>query len=222
MSNRPVEPAPSTVRIGQSRSTTVIASAEGLSVALPTGAAIVQSARISVRAGTVVAILGPSGAGKTTFLRAVLSPDELRRDGYMVTWQAREVKVAPAFVPQRGALLDHLDVSENIALAQAGGGVPRNVAPWLKAVDLDEAMGAPGRAVGTLSGGQAQRVAVARVLAAGRKLVVMDEPSVGLDPVGVRLLARLLVKQARENDAATIAGFEYTYDMETGALRRVR
>ena len=122
----------------------------------------------------------------------------------MVTWQSRQVTVAPAFVPQRGALLDHLDVSDNIALAQAGGGVPRNVAPWLKAVDLDEAIAAPGRAVGTLSGGKAQRVAVARVLAAGRKLVVMDEPSVGLDPVGVRLLARLLVEQAREHDVAII------------------
>jgi len=198
------EPAATTLRIGPSRSTTVIAFAEGLSVALPSGVPIVQSARMAVRAGTVITILGPSGAGKTTFLRAVLSPEELRRDGYMVAWQAREVKVAPAFVPQRGALLDHLDVSENIALAQAGGGVPRNVAPWLKAVDLDDSIAAPGRSVGTLSGGQAQRVAVARVLAAGRKLVVMDEPSVGLDPVGVRLLARLLVKQARDQDAAII------------------
>ena len=199
-----VEPAPTTLRMGPSRSTTVIARAEGLSVALPSGAPIVQAARITVWAGTVITILGPSGAGKTTFLRALFSPDELRRDGYMVTWQAREVSVAPAFVPQRGALLDYLDVSENIALAQAGGGVPKDVAPWLKAVDLDESIAAPGRSVGTLSGGQAQRVAVARVLAAGRKLVVMDEPSVGLDPVGVRLLARLLVKQARDQDAAII------------------
>jgi putative ABC transport system ATP-binding protein len=182
----------------------IIASAEGLTVTLPNGTTIVRSARVSVRAGTVVAILGPSGAGKTTILRALLSPDELRRDGYMVGWQLREVTAAPAFVPQRGALLDHIDVSENIALAQAGGGLPRNVAPWLKAVDLDESIGAVGRSVGTLSGGQAQRVAVARVLAAGRKLVVMDEPSVGLDPVGVRSLARLLVKQAREHDAAII------------------
>lgn len=198
------EPAPTTLRIGPSRSTTVIAHAEGLSVVLPSGVPIVRSARITVRSGTIITILGPSGAGKTTLLRAVLSPEELRREGYMVTWHSRDVGVAPAFVPQHGALLDHLDVSENIALAQAGGGVEKNVAPWLKAVDLDESIAAPGRLVGTLSGGQAQRVAVARVLAAGRKLIVMDEPSVGLDPVGVRLLARLLVKQARDQDAAII------------------
>jgi ABC-type nitrate/sulfonate/bicarbonate transport system ATPase subunit/ABC-type transporter Mla maintaining outer membrane lipid asymmetry permease subunit MlaE len=182
----------------------VIARAEGLTIVLPGGVTVVQSATVTIRSGTVVTILGPSGAGKTTILRALLSPEDLRRDGYGVTWQARDVSVAPAFVPQRGALLDHLDVSDNIALAQAGGNVPRDVLPWLRAVDLDEGMAVAGRAVGTLSGGQAQRVAVARVLAAGRKLIIMDEPSVGLDPVGVRTLARLLVKQAREQDAAVV------------------
>jgi ABC-type transporter Mla maintaining outer membrane lipid asymmetry permease subunit MlaE len=75
-------------------------------------------------------------------------------------------------------------------------------------------MAVPGRAVGTLSGGQAQRVAVARVLAAGRKLIVMDEPSVGLDPVGVRLLARLLVKQARDQNAAVVV---ITHDLALAA-----
>jgi ABC-type nitrate/sulfonate/bicarbonate transport system ATPase subunit/ABC-type transporter Mla maintaining outer membrane lipid asymmetry permease subunit MlaE len=196
------EANPTTLKMPQGNA--VLAAAEGLTVALPTGATVVQSARISVTAGTVVTILGPSGAGKTTILRALLSPDELRRDGYMVGWQSRQVAAAPAFVPQRGALLDHIDVSENIALAQAGGGLPRNPTPWLKAVGLDDSIGAPGRNVGTLSGGQAQRVAVARVLAAGRKLIVMDEPSVGFDPVGVRSLARLLVKQARDHDAGII------------------
>jgi ABC-type nitrate/sulfonate/bicarbonate transport system ATPase subunit len=133
-------------------SPSVIAHVEGLNVALPSGSPIVQAARMSVRAGSVVTILGPSGAGKTTFLRAVLSPDDLRRDGYAVIWQDRSVTVAPAFVPQRGAFLDHLDVSDNIALAQAGGGSKRDVPPWLSAVDLDEGIGAPGRGVATLSG----------------------------------------------------------------------
>ncbi len=182
----------------------VIAEAEGLTVVLPTGVPIVQDARIVVQTGHVLTILGPSGSGKTTLMRALLSPDELRGDGYLVSWKSRTVAVAPAFVPQRGALLDHLDVGGNIALAQAGGGAARDVVPWLRAVDLDESVAIPGRSVGTLSGGQAQRVAVARVLAAGRKLVVMDEPSVGLDPVGVRMLARLLVTQARQQDVAIV------------------
>lgn len=182
----------------------VLARVEGLTIALPNGALVVRSARVVISSGTVVSILGPSGAGKTTVIRALLAPDDLRREGYALNWKTREVSVPAAFVPQRGALLDHLDVNDNIALAQAEGDLAREVLPWLRAVDLDDEIGTPGRSVARLSGGQAQRVAVARVLAAGRKLIVMDEPSVGLDPVGVRMLARLLVKQAREQDAAVV------------------
>lgn len=177
---------------------------KGLAIALPDGSTVVEGANLALQAGEVVSLLGPSGAGKTTLLKAILSPDELREAGFTVGWGSRQVTTEPAFVPQRGALLDHLDVQGNVALAQAGGRLERDPAPWLDAVDLDASVAAPGRSVAALSGGQAQRVAVARVLAAGRKLIVMDEPSVGLDPVGVRMLARLLVTQARNHAAAII------------------
>lgn len=193
---------------------TALVRVEGLNVTLPGGSPIVEATDVFVAPGTVTSILGPSGAGKTTILRALLAPEELRSAGYVVSWTARHVGVEPAFVPQRGALLDHLDVADNIALAQAGGGLQRDAMTWLRAVDLDDAMGAPGRAVSSLSGGQAQRVAVARVLAAGRRLIVMDEPSVGLDPLGVRMLARLLVKQARKHQAGIII---ITHDLSLAA-----
>src|SRR4051812_9788860 len=92
----------------------------GLCVSLPGGASIVDAASLELHPGRVVALLGPSGSGKTTLLRAVFDPDELRRAGYKVTAAERTVGAPPAFVPQRGALLDHLDVADNIALAQAG------------------------------------------------------------------------------------------------------
>lgn len=176
----------------------------GLTIRLPGGTPVVERATLSIAAGEVVSLLGPSGAGKTTLLRAAFTPDELRSGGWDVTWDARVVPGTPAFVPQRGALLDHLDVAENITLAQAGAGLSPDAETWLTAVDLDPVVAKPGRAVSTLSGGQAQRVAVARALAAGRKLIVLDEPSVGLDPLGVRLLARLLVTQARRHGAAIV------------------
>ena len=167
-----------------------------------------------VRAGSVVSILGPSGAGKTTLIRAILTPQELRRAGHRITWSERDLGATPGFVPQRGALLDHLDVASNITLAQAGSGIPADAVSWLKAVDLDESLGTPGRSSSALSGGQAQRVAVARVLAAGRRIIVMDEPSVGLDPLGVRMLARLLVTQARKHRAAILL---ITHDLTLAA-----
>jgi thiamine transport system ATP-binding protein len=177
---------------------------EGLSVTLPDGSIIVEDTDLLVRSGEVISLLGPSGAGKTTLLRALFAPEELTAKGYGVAWSIREVSTTPAFVPQRGALLDHLDVAGNIALAQAGAGLRIDVETWIRAVDLDPAFATPGRSVATLSGGQAQRVAVARTLAAGRKLIILDEPSVGLDLAGVRRLAKLLVKQARQHRAGII------------------
>src|SRR5262249_920409 len=134
----------------------------------------------------------------------VLAPDELKGKGYAVAWTRRELATEAAFVPQRGALLDHLDVAGNIALAQEANARPIDVAPYLTAVDLDESFARRGRSVTALSGGQAQRVAVARTLAAGRKLLILDEPSVGLDPLGVRSLARFLLDQAREQNVAVL------------------
>ncbi len=176
----------------------------GLAVALPDGTPIVESADLALSAGRIVSLLGQSGSGKSTLLRAITAPAELRARGYSIAWSERRIDAPVAFIPQRGALFDHLDVAGNIALAQLAGDKPVHVAPWLEAVDLDHALAAPGTSVATLSGGQAQRLAVARTLAAGRGVLILDEPSVGLDALGVRRLARLLVAQARERGVAML------------------
>jgi ABC-type nitrate/sulfonate/bicarbonate transport system ATPase subunit/ABC-type transporter Mla maintaining outer membrane lipid asymmetry permease subunit MlaE len=196
-----------------------VARIRDLHVELPDGTSILKAADIDVHAGEVISILGPSGVGKSTLLRAVFWPDDLKSRGYIVTWSDRGVDAQPAFVPQRGALLDHLDVAGNIAVAEASGGESadrqsRGVEAWLQAVDLDSQLAEVGRSVASLSGGQAQRVAIARALAAGRRLLVLDEPSVGLDPLGVRLLARLLITQARQHDAGILI---ITHDLALAA-----
>lgn len=198
-----------------------VARVRDLYIELPEGIPILKAADIDVRAGEVISILGPSGAGKSTLLRAVFWPEELKSRGYIVTWSDRSVGAEPAFVPQRGALLDHLDVAGNIAVAEAGGresasagGQSGGVKAWLEAVDLGAELGEAGRSVASLSGGQAQRVAIARALAAGRRLLVLDEPSVGLDPLSVRLLARLLITQARKSDAGILI---ITHDLALAA-----
>ncbi len=187
---------------------------KGLEIALPSGAPILAPCDVELAPGQVVVLLGPSGAGKTTIARALLFPDELRSRGYRLDWTERALRGEAAIVPQRGALLDHLDVAGNIEVAQSAGGRARDAATWLRAVDLDPALGERGRSVSALSGGQAQRVAVARTLAAGRTLVVLDEPSVGLDPSAVRTLAQLLVAQAREHGAALLV---ITHDLALAA-----
>jgi ABC-type nitrate/sulfonate/bicarbonate transport system ATPase subunit/ABC-type transporter Mla maintaining outer membrane lipid asymmetry permease subunit MlaE len=189
-------------------------SVRALTVTLPDGTVVLDSADLELAEGRVVCLLGPSGSGKTTVVRAIFAPERLRRRGYSVSFEHREMTALPAFVPQRGALIDHLDVVGNIELAQAGGGGSRDAAPWLKEVELEGPVARRGRAVSALSGGQAQRVAVARTLAAGRRLLVLDEPSVGLDSLSVRLLARLLLRQAREHRAAILL---ITHDLSLAA-----
>jgi ABC-type nitrate/sulfonate/bicarbonate transport system ATPase subunit/ABC-type transporter Mla maintaining outer membrane lipid asymmetry permease subunit MlaE len=185
-----------------------------LSIALPDGTEVLREVDLTLLPGRITTLLGPSGAGKTTLLRALMAPDELRQRGYEVRWEARELAREVAFIPQRGALFDHLDVAGNIALAMEASGKPAEVLPWLAAVDLDESLAARGTSVATLSGGQAQRLAVARTLAAGRGILVLDEPSVGLDPLAVRKLARLLVQQARERGVAILV---ITHDLALAA-----
>ncbi|MCC6646100.1 MAG: ATP-binding cassette domain-containing protein [Polyangiaceae bacterium] len=187
---------------------------DGLTVAFPGGEPLVLGASLRILPGQVVTLLGPSGAGKTTLLRALLGPSSLRHAGYGVVARAHHVRVESAFVPQRGALFDHLDVGANIRLAEAAAGAAHAPEAWLRAVELDPALATSGRPVSALSGGQAQRVAVARTLAAGRRLVVLDEPSVGLDPLGVRRLAALLTSQARSLGAGILL---ITHDLTLAA-----
>jgi len=187
---------------------------KGLTASVPGGQVVLESTDLRIVPGEVVSILGPSGAGKTTLLRAVFTPEVLARSGFGVTAEQRNLRTTPAFVPQRGALLDYLDVGANIRLAQASAALPQDAASWLRAVELDDSEAFQSRPVASLSGGQAQRVALARALAAGRCLLVLDEPSVGLDPLAVRQLAQLLVKQARAQGTAILIA---THDLPLAA-----
>jgi ABC-type transporter Mla maintaining outer membrane lipid asymmetry ATPase subunit MlaF/ABC-type transporter Mla maintaining outer membrane lipid asymmetry permease subunit MlaE len=113
---------------------------------------------------------------------------------------------------QRGAASE---IDRELLLDGAGSdGDGDEAAAWLARVGLDAKLAAPGTPVTQLSGGQAQRVAVARVLASRRKLVFLDEPSVGLDPHRVRMLARLIRQQVK---ALGISAIVVTHDVALAA-----
>lgn len=178
---------------------------EGLTVELPDGRALLRGLDLEVRAGEVVAILGASGSGKSTLGRVLFEPDTLARLGFRVSADRLEVGPA-ALVPQHGAPLDHLDVQGNVRLALhfRDGAIPAPAAEYLRLVGLPEALAAPGVSTARLSGGQMQRLAVARALAGGRDLLFLDEPSAGLDPHAAAGLAALLRRQAREAGAGIV------------------
>ena len=135
--------------------------------------------------GSVTAVLGPSGQGKTTLLRLIAGFEKVDRgcieiDGKVVgspSVHERPDRRGVGIVPQEGALFPHLDVARNIAFGLARGNTAR-VDEMLHLVGLD---GLGNRRPAQISGGQQQRVALARALAPSPHLVLLDEPFSALD-----------------------------------------
>lgn len=165
----------------------------GLQVGLPGGDSLLDGLSLTLEPGEAIAIVGPSGSGKSTLVRAIFETTAMRDEGFVVTVETLEVRGGLGLVPQKGAVFDHLDVAGNIELALRHSdqreASEAEVIRWLQAVDLDVAWASSSRSVAHLSGGEAQRLAVARALAGGQRILFLDEPSVGLDPLRVRGLA---------------------------------
>ena len=180
-----------------------------LSVAAPGGKPIVEAISLNLEPGQITVLFGPSGAGKSTLVAALVDPDRLSARGFRVEFAERQAAGDCAFVPQHAALLDHIDIRQNVQLACRTGSADE----WLRALGLELAT-LRGRRVSTLSGGQARRVALARALASNRETLVLDEPSTGLDVEASHSLARLLRAQA---SARGVAVFVVTHDPVFGA-----
>ena len=157
-----------------------------------TGALAIEVA-LRVAPGETVAVLGPNGAGKSSLLRILggllpLSSGELRLDERVLDAPASRTFVAPedrsTGVMFQGLLLfPHLDAADNVGFGLRAAGRSRADAraaagAWLERVGLPGRSGTP---VGDLSGGEAQRVALARVLAPEPRVVLLDEPLSALD-----------------------------------------
>ena len=149
----------------------------------------VDGVSVSVDRGEVVALLGPSGSGKTSLLRAVAGLEPVAAGA--VRWDGTDVTVTPphrrgfGLVFQDFALFPHLDVAGNVGFATKG----RGVADALELVGL---AGYERRRIDTLSGGEGQRIALARALAPRPGLLLLDEPLGSLDrPLRERLTGEL-------------------------------
>ncbi|WEK61824.1 MAG: ABC transporter ATP-binding protein [Candidatus Microbacterium colombiense] len=163
---------------------------------------------LEVATGETVAVMGPSGAGKSTLLQALaglesLDAGEIEVDGRVVDHVASpSVRTAPmdrgiVLLGQDARLFPHLSVRENVAFGPRAAGVEARTArdaadEWVARVGLP---GAGDRMPRELSGGEGQRVAVARALAASPRAVLLDEPLVALDPQTAGEIRRMLREQ---------------------------
>jgi len=159
-------------------------------------ATAVDAVTLSVPAGEVFALLGPSGSGKSSLLRAVAGLEPCTGD---IRWDGESVVRVPphrrgfGLMFQDGQLFPHLDVAGNVGYALRVGGGRGSDTPSLRArrpavrvrvAELLELVGLAGfekRRVTELSGGEQQRVALARSLAAEPRLLLLDEPLSSLD-----------------------------------------
>ncbi|MBE7558691.1 ABC transporter ATP-binding protein [bacterium] len=176
----------------------------GLSKAYRGGPAAVVDFSLSVRDGERVVLLGPSGCGKTTLLRLIAGLE--KPDAGQVHIGGRRVDGSPphrrgvAMLFQESALYPHLTVEDNLGFGLRLAGVnrqerrrrAREAAEWLGLTDLLS------RRPGTLSGGEAQRVALGRALARRPEVLLLDEPLSHLDaPLREELIEELLRLHAR-------------------------
>ncbi|HEX7302559.1 ABC transporter ATP-binding protein [Lentzea sp.] len=189
--------------------------AEGLTKSFGKTRAL-DGAGISVREGEVVAVMGPSGSGKSTLLHClagILPPDEGTvhygdRDLTAMNDGARSElrRTEFGFVFQFGQLVPELTCLENVALPLRLSGLKRKDAElaatdWLTRLEVD---GVADQRPGETSGGQGQRVAVARALVTAPKVIFADEPTGALDSLNGERVMHLLTTAARETGAAVV------------------
>jgi putative ABC transport system ATP-binding protein len=175
-----------------------------------------RGASLDLGAGEILAVMGPSGSGKSTLLHclaAILVPqageivfDGVRLDSLSERRRSDLRRDQFGFVFQFGQLVPELTALENVALPLLLTGVRRARAladadDWFSRLDLD---GLQGRRSGELSGGQAQRVALARGLVGRPRVLFADEPTGALDSLTGEQVMDLLVATARDQGTSVV------------------
>jgi putative ABC transport system ATP-binding protein len=175
-----------------------------------------RGASVSVKRGEVLAVMGPSGSGKSTLLyclAGILVPDSgvvcfdgQRLDTMREEQRSRMRRDRFGFVFQSGQLVPELTAEENVALPLLLGGTRRKEAlrsarAWLERLQLD---GLERHRAGEMSGGQAQRVALARGLVAHPDVLFADEPTGSLDSLTGELVMGLMTGAAREEGTTVV------------------
>ncbi len=184
---------------------------------------IFSGLNIDIRRGEVTAVMGPSGTGKTTLLRLItrqLLPHRgtILVDGVDIstldTKGLYELRKRFGMLFQNGALLTDISVFENVAFplrehTNLSNRLIRHIVlTKLHAVGL---RGAADMMPGELSGGMARRVALARAMVSDPDIIIYDEPFVGLDPISMGVIVRLVRKM---NDALGISSILVSHDVQ--------
>lgn len=148
------------------------------------GRQVLGGVSLDVASGSVTGLLGPSGCGKTTLMRSIVGVQIIAAGNVTVLGRAAgapELRRRVGYLTQAPSVYSDLSIEENLRYFAAIVGVGRErIAQTIQTVGLQ---GREGQVVGSLSGGERSRVSLATALLSGPELLVLDEPTVGLDPV---------------------------------------
>jgi drug efflux transport system ATP-binding protein len=183
--------------------------------------AALQSVDMLARSGMITGLIGPDGSGKTTLMRlltGLLEPDTgkvmvLGRDA---TNEALPLQASVGYMPQRFGLYEDLTVSENLNLYADLQGVPEEARPER----FEELLHMTGlgpfvsRLSGRLSGGMKQKLGLACTLVRSPELLLLDEPTVGVDPVSRRELWSIIFRLVREEGMSVLLSTAYLDEAE--------
>ena len=144
---------------------------------------ILDSLNMSVETGTIVGLLGPSGSGKTTLMRSLVGLQKFKGTAKILNTQAgsKHLRSRVGYMSQDASVYDDITVAQNITYFARINSVSKQAAQLvIKAVKLEPQAS---QLVRTLSGGQRARVSLAIALLSNPDVLILDEPTVGLDPL---------------------------------------
>src|SRR5215207_9772273 len=185
---------------------------------------VLNGVTLRIEEGQSLVVIGASGSGKSVMLKHIvglLTPDEGevwydgRRVDDLTSRELDKLREQFGFLFQMGALFDSLTVEDNVAFPlvehtkKPPAEIRQIVAQKLALVELD---GTQRKMPGELSGGQRKRVALARAIALGPRVILYDEPTTGLDPIRSDVINELILKLQRELKVTSIV---VTHDMQS-------
>ncbi|HET8883913.1 MAG TPA: ABC transporter ATP-binding protein [Candidatus Saccharimonadales bacterium] len=167
---------------------------------------ILNAINFTVKPGSITGLIGPSGSGKTTLMRAIAGVQTVTKGELTILGMpagTKQLRQKIGYMSQTPAIYSDLTVIQNVRyFARLVGANKQQVANRITAVDLDEQKN---QLVDKLSGGQKARVSLAITLLGNPEILILDEPTVGLDPVLRRDLWKLFKKLAEQGKTLIIS-----------------
>lgn len=176
---------------------------------------------MQIKAGELTALVGPDGAGKTTFLRLIAglyqpTAGQLDVLGLNVVEHAQAIQNQISYMPQRFGLYEDLSIIENLNLYADLHGVSQHVRQqrFERLLHITDLAAFTKRLAGQLSGGMKQKLGLACTLVRSPELLLLDEPSVGVDPLSRRDLWGIIEKLVQEENLNVIISTAYMDEAE--------